>query len=265
MFTPVVEIEDLSVISNEHVSDAYWHLVLAAPAVHTAAVPGQFFHIACPSSAAGEPFLRRPMSVHSLDAGLGRISFLYKVTGVGTSGLSTLVPTDRLSVVGPLGVGFSINADHDHALILARGVGLATMRPLAAALSAAGVAVTAVCSSRSPEAAMGPGVFDMYGDVISVSDSDGSSKVSEVRSLIEGIHDRRSINAVYTCGSRRLADLLRDLIKTHGFVGQVALEQQMACGLGMCHACVVDRHVDGRIESARVCTVGPVFNLTETA
>jgi len=245
--------------------DAYWHLVLVAPPTHTAAVPGQFFHIACPSSAAGKPFLRRPMSVYSVDPDLGRISFLYKRTGVGTSGLSTLVANDRISVVGPLGVGFAINSEHDHTLIVARGVGLATMGPLAEALAAAGVAVTTVCSSRSPAAAIGTNVFEIHGDVISVYDSDGSSEMNGVRRLIEGIHHRRSIDAVYTCGSKRLADLLGDLARKHGFFGQVALEQQMACGLGMCHACVVDRLVDGAVESARVCTSGPVFGLLEMA
>lgn len=262
-FVPLVEIDDLIVISNEHVGDAYWHLVLAAPPTHTAAVPGQFFHIACPSSAAGKPFLRRPMSIYSVDPELSRISFLYKVTGVGTSGLATLGANDRVSVVGPLGVGFSINPDHDHTLIVARGVGLATMGPLAEALAAAGVAVTTVCSSRSPEAAIGTDGFAIHGEVISLYDSDGSSDMDTVRRLIREIHYRRSIDAVYTCGSKRLSHLLKDLARDHGFIGQVALEQQMACGLGMCHACVVDRLVDGVIESARVCTAGPVFGLLE--
>jgi dihydroorotate dehydrogenase electron transfer subunit len=43
--------------------------------------------------------------------------------------------------------------------------------------------------------------------------------------------------------------------------GEVALEQQMACGLGMCFCCVRNFSVDGTIEARRVCTEGPVFDL----
>ena len=48
-----------------------------------------------------------------------------------------------------------------------------------------------------------------------------------------------------------------------GVAGQVALEQQMACGIGMCHCCVrLFRGANG-IEPRRVCHDGPVFDVCE--
>jgi NAD(P)H-flavin reductase len=45
--------------------------------------------------------------------------------------------------------------------------------------------------------------------------------------------------------------------------GQVAMEQQMACGLGMCFCCVRDFNVAGEIVHKRVCWDGPVFDILE--
>jgi dihydroorotate dehydrogenase electron transfer subunit len=45
--------------------------------------------------------------------------------------------------------------------------------------------------------------------------------------------------------------------------GSVAMEQQMACGLGMCFCCVRDFNVDGEIVHKRVCWDGSVFDLAE--
>jgi dihydroorotate dehydrogenase electron transfer subunit len=57
--------------------------------------------------------------------------------------------------------------------------------------------------------------------------------------------------------------LLKRLAAKHGIPGQVALEQQMACGLGLCFCCVRSFEVDGEVVARRVCNEGPVFDLAE--
>jgi dihydroorotate dehydrogenase electron transfer subunit len=57
--------------------------------------------------------------------------------------------------------------------------------------------------------------------------------------------------------------LLKRLGKELGIPGQVAMEQQMACGIGMCFCCVRNFEVAGEIEQRRVCLEGPVFDLAE--
>ncbi len=213
------------------------------------------------------------MSVYATDMTQGTVDFLYKVSGVGTAGLATLKPSDQLDIFGPLGVGFTVQDHTSHALILARGVGLATMGPLVGLLVSQGVAVTAICSFRNPAAEVGLEPFRQAdARVISVYDSTvpgaaDSSDPADVAALITSIHTDLPIDQIYTCGSKRLAVMLK---QTMGEVpGQIALEQRMACGLGMCHACVVDVRVPGsgldefRNESRRVCSEGPVFNLAE--
>ena len=74
------------------------------------------------------------MSIYAIDAEGGRISFLYKVTGTGTKALAKLGIGERLDMLGPLGIGFSLPPDtatghKTPIVILARGVGLATLAP----------------------------------------------------------------------------------------------------------------------------------------
>ena len=53
------------------------------------------------------------------------------------------------------------------------------------------------------------------------------------------------------------------LAQEFGLPGQVAMEQQMACGIGLCYCCVRDFNVNGEIVNRRVCWDGPVFDLME--
>src|SRR5215472_18426041 len=97
------------VISHDWVNDEYKHLVIAASPKALAVKPGQFFNLLCPSPDAGELWLRRPQSVYRIDHAGGCIEFLYKCVGRGTYGLATLDVGDALNMVGPLGVGFTID------------------------------------------------------------------------------------------------------------------------------------------------------------
>ena len=53
------------------------------------------------------------------------------------------------------------------------------------------------------------------------------------------------------------------LASEFGLPGQIAMEQQMACGIGLCYCCVRDFNVGGEIVNRRVCWDGPVFDLLE--
>lgn len=253
------------VISNDAVNADYRLLVAAAPAAALAARPGQFFHLACPPSGDDRPFLRRPMSLHAVDPAAGTIGFLYKVQGAGTRGLATLRPGDGLDAFGPLGHGFSPPEGVRHLLMLARGVGLATLAPQAEAVAAAGGRVTAVLSARARDLVMAEErLTDCGCDTLVVTDADGSSPVETLRPRLEALHRDRPFDAIVTCGSDRLMRLARDLAAAWGVRGEVAMEQHMACAVGLCHACVRP-FVDAKGETSyrRVCWDGPVFPIEE--
>jgi dihydroorotate dehydrogenase electron transfer subunit len=256
------------VVSNEWVNAEYKHLVLKAPAIALAALPGQFFHLMCPPSGDDQPYLRRPMSLYRVDPPSETIEFLYKVQGVGTRGLATLVPGGVLDAMGPVGVGFDVAEDCKHILVLARGVGLATMAPLAEYAGRRGAKVTAILSARSKALVMSQDYLRSVGaEVVLVDDEDGSSAVENIESLIRRIHADTPFDLLTTCGSNRFLQLLKTLGAELGVAGQVALEQHMGCALGMCFACVKPfrKSPDSPDTSyRRVCWDGPVFDIQET-
>lgn len=256
------------VLENQAVNSEYRHLVLQAPDIALAARPGQFFHLACPASGTDRPYLRRPMSLYRVDPAAGQVAFLYKVQGVGTRGLATLTPGDTLNIMGPVGHGFTLPPSCRHALILARGVGLATMAPLAEFAIARQARVTAVLSARSPELLMSVDYLEFVGArVITVNDTEGSSDTANIETLIRGLHAREPLDYLATCGSNRLLKLLQQLASEWQIPAEVALEQNMGCALGMCFACIKPFLTEPgatRTSYRRVCWDGPVFNVQET-
>ncbi|WP_233836705.1 dihydroorotate dehydrogenase electron transfer subunit [Paraburkholderia sp. ZP32-5] len=248
------------VISNEPVNAEYRHLILLPPHRAALALPGQFFHLQC-----GDAFLRRPMSVYR--AAPDQLEFLYKVHGAGTQALAALRPKDILNALGPLGKGFAPPAATKHVLLIARGVGLATLCPLAAHSAACGAEVTAVLSARTRALVMSEArLRESCGHVEVVSDEDGTSDIKQLEEQLRWLHAARPFDYIATCGSKRITALMHRLASEWGIAGEVAVEQRMGCGVGSCYACVLPMRTScDDFTYKRVCWDGPVFNLREVA
>jgi dihydroorotate dehydrogenase electron transfer subunit len=258
-----VEESRCPVVAHEWVNDEYKHLVVKATPKALAAQPGQFFQLLCPSPDAIEIWFRRPQSVYRVARSSGRLEFLYKVVGRGTQGLATLKPGDVLDMVGPLGKGFTIDPKWKNIVVLGRGVGLATMAPISQTAGEMGVRVTAILSARSPDLALAADLFESVGTVVKVLDTDGTSSVEHVESILRKLIRENKADAFYTCGSNRLLQLMKRIAREHRIPGQAAMEQIMACGLGPCYICVRTFETNGKKELRRVCVEGPVFDLQE--
>jgi dihydroorotate dehydrogenase electron transfer subunit len=249
---PKVAAHRARVLESRAVGRRY-HLILAdAPHLSESVKPGQFCHLLCPGV-----YLRRPMSVWR--AGPGEpLGFLFRVAGQGTAALAGLSPGDTLDALGPLGSAFTLRPEWRRVLVLARGVGLATLSLLARRAVAHGIAVEAVLSAREPADLM---EAEFTGgdpmEVHRVFDSDGSSAPDAVAARIAG----SSPDAVFTCGSDRLLRLAQRFAAARGIPGEAAIEQRMGCGLGMCFACVRRIRTPDGVKDLRVCREGPVFDL----
>jgi dihydroorotate dehydrogenase electron transfer subunit len=99
--------------------------------------------------------------------------------------------------------------------------------------------------------------------VISVVDTDNSSAVENVESILLELIKQGRADAFFTCGSNRLLRLMQSLGHKHNVPGQVAVEQVMVCGFGACYVCVRTFLVNGELILRRVCREGPVFNIQE--
>jgi dihydroorotate dehydrogenase electron transfer subunit len=251
------------IVAHDWVNSEYKHMIVAASPKALAVKPGQFFNLLCPSPDVGELWLRRPQSVYRIDSAKGRIEFLYKCVGRGTRGLATLNVGEQLNLVGPLGIGFTLDPAWKNIVVLGRGVGIATLGPVSQLAGEHGVGVTAILSARDPEFVMAGDLFGEVGEVIGVLDTDGTSAVENVERILQKLIAQGRADAFYTCGSNRLMQLMKRLGKAHGIPGQIAMEQIMACGLGPCYVCVKTFEVNGEKVLRRVCIDGPVFDLQE--
>jgi dihydroorotate dehydrogenase electron transfer subunit len=252
------------VVANDWVNEEYKHLILKVHPHALTAYAGQMFHLLCPSPDGAEVWMRRPMSVYRVDKDAGHVEFLYKCEGRGTRGMATLAPGDDFNLAGPLGVGFALQPSWKNIVVLGRGVGLATLAPLSQLAAEHGVGVTAILSARNPGVVMSKELFEGLGaKTITVLDTDNSSAVENVETILEGLIAAGKADAFFTCGSNRLLKLMQRLGKKHGIPGQVAMEQIMVCGFGACYVCVRTFEVDGKRVLKRVCREGPVFNMQE--
>jgi len=254
--------------SNNWVNAEYKHLILSAPPLALTARAGQFFHLACPPAGNDAAYLRRPMSVYRVVPEDKRVEFLYKVQGVGTRGLAHLEAGGTLDALGPLGQGFTLPDSSKHVLMLARGVGLATLAPLAELAIAAGARVTAVLSARSSTLVMSADYLTQVGaNVHIVTEDESTSDVVQVEAKLRTLHGTNPFDFVATCGSNRLLSVMQRLCAEWCVPGQIALEQHMGCAIGACYACVRpfrESATSDQLTYRRVCWDGPVFDLQET-
>ncbi|HBR0185766.1 TPA: dihydroorotate dehydrogenase electron transfer subunit, partial [Klebsiella pneumoniae] len=136
-----------------------------------------------------------------------------------------------------------------------------TMAPLLQQAARAGIVLTIVMSARTPEDLMRNAFLrGIDADVHCLYDSDGTSAMSALDKLLHDILGKHHHDMIYTCGSHRILRLLQSILEVFPDTGgEVALEQRMACGMGVCLSCVRPIQQNGRIEFLRVCREGPVF------
>lgn len=257
-----MKIEKLPILSNIQVSDRYWHMIVEADGIVDKIEPGQFFNVKCAEESF--PFLRRPFSIYRINKKDRTIEFLYLVKGLGTVKLTELKAGEKVDLFGPLGVGFTIDEKWDTMLLLARGVGIATLAALAQEAARQEIKCVAILSARSENDLLATETLQGFGaEVYRVTEEAGTSDVEHVRQLMSDIFNKHEIHAGFTCGSKRLSKLMQEMTRERGIPAQIALEEHMGCAMGVCYACVCDIEGEAGLESVRVCKEGPVFDLNK--
>ncbi|MCM1028427.1 MAG: dihydroorotate dehydrogenase electron transfer subunit [Pseudoflavonifractor sp.] len=250
------KIMDLGVARAETTHPQYTLLTLCAPLCDDKLPemkPGQFVQVAVPD--APHTFLRRPISINSVNPEAEELTLLIRRAGEGTSRLCDLNAGDIVNLILPLGNGFSIPASQDGRLILAGGgVGIAPMCYLGSELKARGMKPEFIVGARSKEDLLEIDTLREMGEVYITTD-DGTAGE---HGLITGhsTWNQGDISMVYCCGPAPMMKAVARLARDKGAECEVSLENMMACGLGAC-LCCVEKTVKGNV---CVCTEGPVFN-----
>ncbi|HET9658505.1 MAG TPA: dihydroorotate dehydrogenase electron transfer subunit [Kineosporiaceae bacterium] len=241
---------------------AYAHLVLDAPQIAERARPGQFVALAVGE----EPtptLLRRAFSLHR--AGDGRIEIVVAAHGVGSTWVTRRRPGDEVDVVGPLGRPFPAPRERARAVLVGGGYGAAPLPWFAEELLAAGGEVDVVVGAATEVRLFGvaESAKVVGADRVQVTTDDGSAGTrglvtDALRSLLAAPADPPA--EVYACGPMAMLRAVTAVAAEHGAVIWCAVEEAMACGIGVCMTCVLPiRGADGVTRMTRSCTEGPTF------
>jgi len=236
--------------------DAYVELTLAAPEIAERAQPGQFvaFAIGGESSAL---LLRRSIAISTV--GNGEVTVVVSAAGPGSTWLTQRRPGDTVDVVGPLGRPFPPAPDGVRALLVGGGYGAAALVGLAAHLKADGHEVDVVAGAAAADRLCSVQELTGIADRVAVTTDDGSSgRRGLVTLAVDELLDGAGV--VYACGPMRMLRAVADAATARGIPSYVAVEESMACGIGVCMTCVLPIvGEDGRTRFSRSCVEGPVF------
>ena len=241
--------------------DAYYAMTLVAPGVAARFRPGQFVALAV-----GGPdtsmLLRRAFSIHSVrpDHG-GTVEFVFAVHGPGTRWLAERRARDVLDVTGPLGRPFPVPREPASCLLVGGGYGSAPLFALADRLRERHCKVDFLLGGASGDRVFGALTARRLGRTATITTEDGSlgarGLVTEM--LGQVIHEARA-DVIYACGPMPMLRQVTALAARYDIPVQAAVEEAMACGIGVCMTCVLPViGNDGVTRMVRSCVDGPVF------
>ena len=249
------------IIRNRALGEDYGILTFKAPKLAQALSPGQFINIRC-TDGGFDPLLRRPFSPMGQAIDQGEIEVLYRVVGRGTRFLSLRRRGDPIDVVGPLGNGFDLQMGFKEIAIVGRGVGIAPLLFLSQQARELRIAVKAFFSIRPKALNLIPEIKEkLRKHAVSSYLSTDSSELVTDRLLDEITIKNRHFDMLYVCGSKRLSKAVKSISIENSIPAQVSLESRMACGMGVCHTCVVKLKDARTWHYGRVCVDGPVFDV----
>lgn len=241
---------------------AYHHLVLDAPGV-SGVRPGHFGALAIggPDSAM---LLRRAFSVHRADPDEGTVEFVFAEAGRGTRALAAHRPGDTVDLIAPLGNPFLLPDGPISAVLVAGGYGSAPMFGLAEEIRGRGGRVAFVLGAATADRLFGVERAEALSEHVYVVTDDGSEgREGRVTDLLPEAIAAIGATEVHSCGPMGMLRAVTQIATAAGAASHTAVEEVMACGIGICMSCVLPvTGPDGVTRFVRSCTSGPVFDGT---
>ena len=249
----------VTIVSQERDAESYFRLVLKAPDIAPLIQPGQFAHVRILPMK--DALLRRPFSIFQV--GQDTFSILYKNVGKGTDALSRMRAGEELSVIAPLGHGFTLPpAGGETPLLVAGGYGMAAMFLLAQRSPQIGIVfvggrrrVDILCEKE----------FAAIGWEVRVATEDGShgEKGFVTLPLIAELQKKLPQRKLFACGPTPMLKAVGKLAEDFNLPAELSMDEHMCCGVGTCLTCVIPVKAGDGWEYQRTCTEGPVYDSRE--
>jgi dihydroorotate dehydrogenase electron transfer subunit len=221
--------------------------------------PGQFYMIQTGDSL--DPLLKRPFSYFRKTS--GAIQFLYTVKGKGTEKMQALKAGTIMQIIGPLGTGYPIPGKETTPLLIAGGIGIASLYSLAECCT---TKPYLIYGARCKNDILLFNELQKLGcELITCTDDCSFGREGKVTDILTTFlsspPSKKAQYTIYACGPKPMLSAVSSIAIANRIKGFVSLEENMACGFGACLGCAVQTVKGYR----RVCKEGPVFPIEEIA
>jgi dihydroorotate dehydrogenase electron transfer subunit len=252
-----------TVVSNKRVGQ-YHQILLNVGQMVNGCKPGNFVAI----KVGGENsrmVLRRAFAISrvSLTGPYGgSMELIVAPFGQGSKWLCSQVEGSTIDLIAPLGTAFGIPTEPVRALLVGGGYGSAPLFGLAEVLKNRGCRVDMYLGASTGSKIYAPMEGKRSVNVLKIYTEDGSmGERGRVTEPIPALIADGLVDVIYSCGPMPMLRAISELVLGSDVVHQCAVEESMACGVGICMTCVLPvSDSEGNVFMKRSCIDGPVMD-----
>ena len=192
----------------------------------------------------------------------GTIELIVAPHGSGSSWLCGLPEGAQIDIALPLGTAFGIPTTTVNALLVGGGYGSAPLFGLAEVLKERGCRVDMLLGASTASKIYAPLEGKRSVNSLRIFTEDGSmGETGRITTPIAQLITDLQIDVIYSCGPMAMLKAISQILDGGDVVHQCAVEEAMACGIGICMTCVLPvKDESGKISNLRSCIDGPVMD-----
>jgi len=251
------------VVSNKKVGQ-YHQIIINVGDLASLCKPGNFVAINVGGDSSSM-ILRRAFAISRVSVSAtfgGTMELIVAPHGQGSKWLCAQGEGAVLDIVAPLGTAFGIPTEPVPVLLVGGGYGSAPLFGLAEVLNARGCRVDMLLGASTASKIYAPMEGKRAVNSIRIYTEDGTmGQIGRVTDPIAEIVKDLDIAVVYSCGPMAMLSAITKITDSLSVVHQCAVEEAMACGIGVCMTCVLPvQNEDGTVSMLRSCIDGPVMD-----
>ena len=251
------------IVSNKKVGQ-YHQIIVNVGDLASTCNPGNFVAINVGGDTSSM-ILRRAFAISRVSSNAtfgGTMELIVAPHGQGSKWLCAQGEGAVLDIVAPLGTAFGIPTEAVSVLLVGGGYGSAPLFGLAEVLNARGCRVDMLLGASTASKIYAPMEGKRAVNSMRIYTEDGSmGQVGRVTDPIPEIVKDLDIAVVYSCGPMAMLSAITKITDALSVVHQCAVEEAMACGIGVCMTCVLPvNNNDGSVSMLRSCIDGPVMD-----
>ena len=251
------------IVSNKKVGQ-YHQIIINVGDLANLCKPGNFVAINVGGDSSSM-ILRRAFAISRVSVNStfgGTMEIIAAPHGQGSKWLCGQGEGVVLDIVAPLGTAFGIPTEPVSVLLVGGGYGSAPLFGLAEVLNARSCRVDMLLGASTASKIYAPMEGKRAVNSMRIYTEDGSmGQAGRVTDPIAEIIKDLDIAVVYSCGPMAMLSAITKITDSLSVVHQCAVEEAMACGIGVCMTCVLPvENEDGTVSMLRSCIDGPVMD-----